>query len=211
MSELLRDVKNIIFDFGGVIINIDLNRTIKEFHKLGIQDFEKFYNQHKQEPWFDELDKGGISGDQFIAELKKHLPYTVTDEQVIHAWNSMLLDFPPSRANLLQKVKNQYRTFLLSNTNEIHLRYYFGLLKEWYGINDMGIFFEKQYYSNLVGKRKPDAEIFELVLHENGLKPEETLFIDDSLQNTEGASRCGIRVLHLREPETILDVFASLE
>jgi FMN phosphatase YigB (HAD superfamily) len=208
--DLLKGIKNIIFDFGGVIINIDYHLTIKEFQKLGIPDFELFFTQHHQEPWFDLLDKGGISGEQFVAEIKKYLPPSVSNDRIISAWNAMLLDFPSSHIELLNKLKTQYRIFLLSNTNEIHLEYYFGKLKEWYGINDMSPFFEKEYYSHIIGKRKPDTEIFEIVLSENGLKPDETLFIDDNIQNTESAVKCGIRSFFLQKPVTILDVFPSL-
>ena len=205
--ELLKGIKNIIFDLGGVVINLDYNITIAEFKKLGIVDFEVFFTKHSQ---FDKLERGRISGKQFVAELKKYLPDSVSDQQVIGAWNAMLLDFPLERAELLAKLKTQYRTFLLSNTNELHLDCHSKLLQKEHGINDLSSFFEKQYFSHIVGMRKPDAEIYEFVLNENGLKPEETLFIDDNIKNIEGAVRCGIRSLHLKKPLTLLDVFHSL-
>jgi glucose-1-phosphatase len=202
--DLLKGIKNIIFDFGGVVINLDYDITIREFKRLGIDDFDIFFTKNSQ---LDKLDRGGISGKQFVEELKKYLPDTISDDQVIKAWNAMLLDFPEERADLLKKLKGQYRTFLLSNTNELHLDYYFGLLQKEHGVKDLSSFFEKQYFSNIIGMRKPDAEIYEFVLNENGLKPEETLFIDDNIQNIEGAARCGLRSIHLEKPLTIMDVF----
>ena len=98
---------------------------------------------------------------------------------------------------------------MLSNTNELHLDCHFKYLQDTYGINDLGPFFEKQYFSNIIGMRKPDAEVYEFVLNDSGLKSGQTLFIDDHLQNIEGAIKCGIRTLHLQQPATILDVFPS--
>ena len=207
--ELLKGIKNIIFDLGGVVINIDYQITINELRKLGMVEIDKLFNQYRQEPWCDSLDRGHISSQQFIFNLKNHLPDTVSEDQVIKAWNAMVLDFPEPRAELLKKIKKDYNTLLLSNTNELHIDYYFGKLKEWYGINDMSPFFHKEYYSHIIGKRKPDAEIYEFILSENNLKPEETLFIDDNIQNIEGAAKLGIRSFLLEKPQTIIDVFAD--
>lgn len=205
--NLTEGIKNIIFDFGGVVINLDIQLTINEFKKLGIADFEKFYTQNRQELWFHKFDRGIINGDQFVRKIKKHLHGKVSDKQIIDAWNAMLLDFPETHAEMLRKLKMCFRTFLLSNTNDLHIDYYSGLLKKWYGVEDMSSFFEKEYYSYRIGKRKPDQETFQFVLEENQLKPEETLFIDDTLQHVEGARKCGLRAYHLQPPETILDLF----
>jgi glucose-1-phosphatase len=202
--ELLNGIKNIIFDLGGVVINLDYNITLAEFKKLGIDDFDGVFNKNHQ---LDNLEKGKISGKQFVTEVKKYLPDSISDNQVIKAWNAMLLDFPEERAELLKKLKGKYRTFLLSNTNELHLDSHFGLLQKENGVNYLSTFFEKQYFSNIIGMRKPDADIYEFVLNENGLKPDETLFIDDKLENIEGAIRCGIRSFHLEKPLTLMDVF----
>jgi putative hydrolase of the HAD superfamily len=205
--ELLKGIKNIIFDLGGVIINLDYKLTINEFKALGLPDDEKIYSQFNQLPWFDNYDKGGISSEVFISELSKILSPGTSREQIVHAWNAMLLDFPKERAELLLSLKNRYRTFLLSNTNALHIDYYLGLVEKWYGKDAMDRFFEKPYYSNRIGMRKPDREIFEFVLRENGLNASETLFIDDTLKHVEGAQRAGLRAYHLTGGETILDVF----
>lgn len=207
--QLLKGIKNIIFDLGGVIVNIDYLLTLSAFKALGLKDVEKIYTQFSQLPWFDKYDTGGISSDDFISEFSRLLKPETTREQIVHAWNVMLLDFPQERAELLLKLKGRYRTFLLSNTNELHIDYYFQHLSEKYGYDEMKSFFEKDYYSYRIGMRKPNKEIFEYVLRENDLKASETLFIDDTIQHVEGARAAGLRAYHLVSPETILDIFGS--
>jgi FMN phosphatase YigB (HAD superfamily) len=204
--ELLKGIKNIIFDFGGVIINIDYKLTINEFKSLGLTDIEKVYTQFSQLPWFNKFDTGGIGSETFLTEFSKMLAPGTNREQIIHAWNAMLLDFPAERAELLLNLRSSYRTFLLSNTNEIHINYFLNRISEWYGNEAMDKFFEKVYYSNRIGMRKPDKEIFEFVLMENSLKASQTLFIDDSIQHVEGARIAGLRAYHLQAPETIVDI-----
>jgi glucose-1-phosphatase len=205
--DLLKGIKNIIFDLGGVVINIDYRLTLNEFRALGFKDVEKVYTQFSQMPWFDNYDRGRISSEEFISGFRKYLGPETSDEQIIKAWNAMLLDFPSERAELLLELKGRYRTFLLSNTNEIHIDYYNDRVKNEYGCPGLQVFFEKDYYSHIVGMRKPDAEIFEYVLRENSLDPSETLFIDDSIQHVEGAGKTGIRAYHLQAPETIIRLF----
>jgi len=204
--NILNNIKNIIFDFGGVIINIDYNLTVERLKKLGHNDFEYHYSQVKQSGLFDKLDTGNISGDEFINELASLFKTPPRKQDLINAWNTMLLDFPKERAELLKKLKTQYRTFLLSNTNEIHLNYYFKKLKEWYGVDNMSSFVHKEYYSCYLHMRKPDREIFEYVIRENNLNPDETLFIDDSAQHIEGAVKAGLRAFHIQKGKTILDI-----
>ncbi len=202
-------IKNIIFDFGGVIINLNINLTIEKLKNLGIADFEKHFTQYSQTGLFDKLDKGLISREDFFGELAALYPQKPSIPALEDAWNSMLQDFPQERADLLLKLKTRYRTFLLSNTNEIHLEFFSGKLKEWYNLSDMSSFVHKEYYSNRIKMRKPDIEIFNHVIKDNKLKPEETLFIDDSIQHVEGAKKAGLNAYHLVPPESITDIFSS--
>lgn len=188
-------MKNIIFDLGGVILNIDFTRSVEAFKKLGIDNIAEIYTGYSQSKFFDLYDKGLISDNDFINELKKIIPSNVSEHQIIDAWNSMILDFPADRIELLKKLKKSYRLFLLSNTNSLHFPVYTNQLKEIYEISELSELFEDTYYSFRIGMRKPDAEIFKLVINENKLKPEETLFVDDSQLNTEVAEKLGIKVL----------------
>lgn len=199
-------IKNIIFDLGGVLLNLDYNRTAEAFKGLGAETFEKIYSQAKQKQLFDEYEKGLISSDAFRGALIDLIEKGPSPREIDVAWNAMLLDLPQERLLLLEKLKKKYRLFLLSNTNDIHITAYSAYLLETFGFPDLSHIFEKEYYSYRVGKRKPDKEIFELVLSENSLKPVETLFIDDSIQHIEGARQAGITAYHLQPPQTIVDI-----
>lgn len=190
-------VRNIIFDLGGVLLNLDMERTAKSFRELGMLDFDAHYSQAKQSGLFNDFDCGRISSEAFREALKRHLPASTSDAQIDSALNAMLLDLPQERMDLLQLLSKKYRLFLLSNTNEIHVKSFSAYLKKTIGREDFSDYFEKWYYSCRIGKRKPDAEIFEFVLKENHLVAAETIFIDDSIQHVEGAARCGLNALLL--------------
>lgn len=196
-------IRNIIFDLGGVIINLDLEATARAFRALGMTDFDFHYSQAKQSGLFDDFDCGRIAPQEFRNGLKKHLPEGTSDNAIDSAWNAMLLDVPEERLNVLNSLKGKYRLFLLSNTNEIHVSAFSAALEKTYGFADFSSYFENWYYSCRIGKRKPDADAFLHVLEENQLLPEETVFIDDSRQHVEGAIRTGIRGEWLRSGEEI--------
>lgn len=204
-------IKNIIFDLGGVIINLDIPKTISEFNKLSNQPFESIYNQLQQTPVFDLFDKGQITEKDFFIELKKALQNDVTDEALLFAWNAMLLDFPKHRLELLSKLKPNYRLFLLSNTNESHVLEFEKTLFVSHGHQNLETFFEKVYYSCRMNQRKPNADIFESVLNENNLIAEETLFIDDSPQHVEGALTLGIKAMLLEKNNEVEDLLKELK
>ncbi len=203
-----KNYKNIIFDLGGVILNIDYSLTVDEFAELGITDFRHLFSQAKQSGLFDLMDKGKVSPADFRAEIKKHLKSPVEDYRIDEAWNAMLLNLPKERLELLKRIKTTHRTFLVSNTNEIHINTFHDYLQKNFGIPDLSGYFEKIYLSYKIGMRKPDAEIFKLVLEENHLLPHETLFIDDSVQHIEGAKKLGIETYLLdTTKESITDIF----
>jgi putative hydrolase of the HAD superfamily len=198
-------IKNIIFDLGGVIMNIDFTLTHKAFADLGLQDFAGHITQHHITPLFEDYETGKIDDETFMEGVRKLSGLPLTNEQIIAAWNALLLDFPPARIELLKTLKKKYRIFLLSNTNALHTREFEQRFRKLFGI-DINDVFEKVYYSQAVGLRKPHAAIYRLVLDENGLNPAETLFIDDTASNFTGAEEVGLKVLHLKPPMTILDL-----
>lgn len=193
-----KNIKNIIFDLGGVLLNIDYNAPIATFEKMGISGFDNFYSQAKQTDLFDRFETGEIKPDEFRAEIKKHTHQTVSDQQIDLAWNSLLLDLPPARIELLRSLKNNYSIYLLSNTNEIHVTEFEKNLIQQFGTHPFKEIFIKYYYSCRMGKRKPNTDCFLQVINENNLVPEETLFIDDSLQHIEGAKKTGLHTIHLQ-------------
>ncbi len=200
-------IKNIIFDLGGVILNIDYTLTSQAFKNLGLTDFDEKYSQAKQNHLFDRLETGKINPSDFRQEMKSYFNLPVTDLDVDTAWNAMLLDLPQERIELLKKLSTRYRLFLLSNTNIIHYKAYSAYLQKTFGKLIFDAVFEKQYLSFQIGMRKPDKEIFELVLNENKLQASETLFIDDSIQHIQGATSCGIITHHLKPSQTIIELF----
>ncbi len=206
----ITDFPNIIFDLGGVILNIDYHRTTQAFRKLGVHDFEKNYTQLGQSSLFDAMERGEISNVDFRNQLRQALSISANDSDLDHAWNAMLLDLPAQRLQVLAKLKESKRTFLLSNTNRIHVDCFEQSMKQAHGINDLSSLFEQTYYSCNVGMRKPEERIFRLVVDQNGLNPSETLFIDDSPQHIQGARAAGLHAYHLTGGETINDLFGHI-
>ncbi len=207
---LITDFPNIIFDLGGVILNIDYHLTTQAFRKLGVHDFEKNYTQLGQSSLFDAMERGEISNVDFRNQLRHALSISANDSDLDNAWNAMLLDLPAQRLQVLAKLKESKRTFLLSNTNRIHVDSFEQSMKQAHGINDLSSLFEQTYYSCNVGMRKPEERIFRLVLDQNGLNPTETLFIDDSPQHILGARAAGLHAYHLTGGETINDLFGHI-
>ena len=198
-------IKNIIFDLGGVIMNIDFKKTEKAFADLGFNDFAQHMTQYHITPLFQEYETGKINDDDFVKGIQQIAAKPIADNEIIHAWNALLLDFPPERIALLEKLRHRYRIFLLSNTNALH---YNAFQQRLHGLTGKTLedIFEKTYYSHTANLRKPDAAIYQLVLDENQLDPAETLFIDDTASNLGGAEEAGIQTLHLKAPMTILDI-----
>lgn len=206
----MNSVKNIIFDLGGVIINLDILATIEAFNQISEVPFENIYTQAEQSPIFNLFDKGEISEFDFFNLLRKELRFKGSDEILYTAWNRMLLDVPQERLDLLVTAKQNYKTFLLSNTNETHISVFERELYLNLGVRNFNDYFDKIYYSCRIGMRKPDKEIFDYVLKKNSLIPEETVFIDDSVQHVKAAGELGIRSYLLQPQMEITDLLKDL-
>ncbi len=202
-------IKNIIFDFGGVIIDIDYWKSINAFIKLGCKDFSQIYSQAGQTAIFDRIDKGLISPDEFRSELIKLFPSHTSLKMIDDAWNAILIGIPEHRIRLIENIKSIYRTFLMSNTNIIHYTVYMQELKQKFGYGSLSELFEKVYLSFELGMRKPDPNFFRLIINENDLNPSETVFIDDSEQNLHPAQNMGIQTIFLKKSTDITDLFKN--
>ncbi|MEN8787418.1 MAG: HAD family phosphatase [Flavobacteriales bacterium] len=190
----LEGVKNIIFDLGGVILNIEYQLTIDEFKKLGIDNFEDIFSQYKQSVLSDNFEIGRISELEFHEGIKKISGVDFTFQESKNAWNALLLDLPKARIHLLKKLAQNYRLFLFSNTNETHYNQFVSQVSD-----EFDSIFEKTYYSHLFGKRKPNKDAFQTILKENNLQASETLFVDDSIQHIKSAESLGISVILIQE------------
>ncbi len=205
---MIQGIKHIIFDLGGVLLNIDYNLTEQAFIAAGVTNFHELYSQLRQSDLFDKLEMGQIPPEEFIAAMQRASETSITEAQVVAAWNAMLLDFPVRRLQILQQLRLYHDLFLLSNTNEIHEAAFNDILMRSHGIPNIGVFFDKVYLSHRIGLRKPMKEIFERVLNDNGLQPGHTLFIDDSPQHIAAAKALGIQTIYLEKGMTIEgDVF----
>jgi putative hydrolase of the HAD superfamily len=183
----------IIFDLGGVILNLNYQLTEDAFVALGLENFKTVYSQLAQTDLFDRFEKGEISGFHFINRLLDQLPTGTTANQVVHAWDAMILDFPLDRLEWLLQLKQERRIFLLSNTNALHIDAVRRALKKTVGHDRLEDFFETVYLSHEMGMRKPDPAIFLKVCELEGLNPATTVFIDDSPQHVEGARLAGLK------------------
>lgn len=192
----MQNIKNIIFDLGGVIMNIDFKKTEEAFRDLGWDEFSDHISQFHITDLFEKYEIGKISDDDFVNGITKLIKRPTEPKAIIAAWNALLSYFPPARIELLKQLKTKYRTFLLSNTNSIHHKEFQERLFTEQGVS-LEDLFEKTYYSHTAGLRKPESAIFELVLNENKLIPHETLFIDDTASNFPQAEQLGIQVCHL--------------
>jgi putative hydrolase of the HAD superfamily len=200
------EVRNIVFDFGGVIINIHHNEVEKAFKDLGISDFERLFNKATQTDIFKKLEIGAINPEQFRNTLREIIGKEISDEELDKAWNRIIGNYPPHRIELLKNLKTKYRLFLLSNTNIIHYDYYIQKFKTEFGF-DFHSLFEKTYWSFKMGERKPDQSAFSFVLNNSKLDANESLFIDDSIQNIETARQMGFRTDHIKAGTDLADLF----
>jgi|TARA_B110000971_G_scaffold100784_1_gene103651 HAD superfamily hydrolase (TIGR01509 family) len=204
----MKKCKAIIFDLGAVILNINYQNTIDEFTKLGVNNAATFYSKKVQTNLFNQIETGMISSNKFLKALQKETK-NANINQVEKAWNAMLLDLPEERIQLIEKLKNNYSIYLLSNTNAIHI----DAIKKQLGKRKWLAFcklFDKMYLSHELGLRKPDVKIFEYILNEQKLKAEEVFFIDDSPQHIASAKKIGIHCHHLLDDENIITLFPDI-
>lgn len=197
----------LIFDLGGVLIDIDYSKTQVAFEALGIVNFNELYSQAKQKELFDRFETGQISAQNFINQLMHYFTEPISPNKIVHAWNAMILDFQVEKLQLLERLKANYSLFLLSNTNELHVPVVRQRLAKLTSKN-LEDYFSRIYLSNEISYRKPSTEIFELVCDENNLDPSSTLFIDDSIQHIEGAKKIGLQTLHLTSDLNLSSYFS---
>jgi putative hydrolase of the HAD superfamily len=205
-------VRNIIFDFGGVICDLDIERTKEKFVAFGPPKEPSAVSPGESDRAFnllvEMLESGQIPPAFFRETIRNHYISAPSDEQIDDAWNALLLDIPPARIRLLETIRDRYRIFLLSNSNQIHYECYSRRFSQAFGYPDFDALFEKAWFSYRIRMKKPDREIFEFVLADKGLDPAETLFIDDTLMHVQAAQAIGIRGYHLVPGVDITDLFS---
>lgn len=201
-------ITTLIFDFGGVIINLDLPTCIRNLKKLGTNDIENYLSNFGQKDFFLKFEIGEIGTTEFRNEIRKLTNKTITDAEIDNAWCSFLCDIPSERLELLEKLRKKYRLLLLSNSNPLHVEVSAAIALQGTGktIRD---YFDKCYFSYEMGLTKPDPAIFEALLADAGLEATECLFLDDGPKNIEAAKRLGIQTYFVTQGEN-LDFLLSL-
>ncbi len=195
-------ITTIIFDFGGVIINLDLPKCIQNFITLGVPEVEKYLSNFGQSGFFMQWEKGEIGIKEFRNEIRNISQTLLTDEQIDSAWCSFLTDIPANRIELLQKLRKNYRLLLLSNSNPLHIEVSASEEFKKYGY-EIFDFFDCCYFSYKIGLAKPDEEIFRYVLKDAGVKPEECMFVDDGKKNIETAAKMGFKTHLVQQGENL--------
>ncbi|KAF9579379.1 hypothetical protein BGW38_004388, partial [Lunasporangiospora selenospora] len=198
--DLIMPIKNIIFDLGNVLLRLDQDATAKAFMALGATSFPSL-KDHASSEVILAYEKGEISAMEFRqgVRAKMGLLESVTDEEIDKAWNAMLLDFPKGRLELMRELRTDfgYNVYLLSNTNAIHIEHIDRVCLKDYAESSLHPFFNKVHYSHELGLRKPSAEAFEAIVKDLGINMDETLFLDDMLENVEAARGCGLQAVQV--------------
>jgi putative hydrolase of the HAD superfamily len=203
---MLRPIRNIVFDLGGVILENDIRLTLDAFASLGSADVGRYFGLGFADSFFLDYELGQISDEEFIGNLRNLIPAPVDDAAIIRAWDALLLDFPPRRIGLLEELGKKFRIFLFSNTNALHLQAVRGIYRKQFGRGTLDEHFEKTYYSHILGMRKPEAAAYLYILQENGLMANETLLVEDSQVNIDGARLVGMEGLLVGPGNPITEV-----
>ncbi len=203
-------IKNLIFDLGGVLLNIDFKKTYDAFYALGIYRANELNNHPEVLELFMALEVGEYSVNAFRDKFRLLTGYSDSDEKLDDAFNALLMDFPPERIARVQELATKYNTYILSNTNAIHCKHYNQMLNDDLGIKDLNHLVDKAYYSHELGVKKPDYEIYGRMIELSGILPGESLFIDDREENLKAARKLGFDVMLVDEEHTILEVLADL-
>jgi len=198
-------IKNIIFDFGCVLVDLDKQRCVRAFRSIGAESISAYVDECRQEDLFHDLETGKTGIREFCGEIRRKAPACkASDEEICRAWNSLLGGIPRRRIEKLVSLRERYRLFVLSNTNPIHWQ---KAVDDYFPLDGMGVdcYFEKVFLSYRMHLVKPDREIFARTLAEAGIEAEETLFIDDSAANCRAAASLGISVMNVSSGDEWLD------
>ncbi|MGL4631119.1 MAG: HAD family hydrolase [Leadbetterella sp.] len=205
-------IKAVVFDFGNVVINIDVDRTYRAFSNLTFKTEAKIKQIFEENSIFKNYELGKFSDDEFREVIRQVCGYPLNDHEIDTAWNALILDIPKARMDYLFELRKKYPIYLLSNTNSLHIQYCNEYARKTFGISNLIQFFEKSYLSYELGLYKPDYGIYQHVLDDLSIKPEEMIFLDDREDNIQTASEMGIHAIQIHPPGDfmpILDIFLN--
>ena len=201
-----KKIRNIVFDLGGVLVDLDFKAAINGLQKAGFANVKEQLQAFDCEGIFQKFELGEMSADEFRTAIRENSTVSLTDEEVDGLWNAMLLEVPREKLELILHLRGKYMVYLLSNTNSIHWDYVCKNAFNYRGfrVND---YFEETFLSYEMHLAKPDKAIFEKVLQDANLLPEETLFIDDSEANCKAAEEVGIHAHHYHIGDDLSKLF----
>lgn len=186
-------IKNIVFDLGGVLIDLSHDQAVRRFEEIGVVDAAQLLDPYEQKGIFLEVENGTITADEYCQKLREHTGKDLSYEEIKHAWLGFIVDVPQYKLDHLWKLREHYNVYLLSNTNPI-------IQKGWARTDQfsaagrpIGDYFDKMYTSYEVGVTKPDRKIFDYMIADSGLIPSETLFVDDAKSNVEVGRNLGFQ------------------
>ncbi len=203
-------IKNIILDLGGVLLNIDFSKTRDALVQYGVTDFDEYYQQAYSSPLFADLERGLLSPDEFYDGFRHATGTTAINAQLEEAWNALLIGFRKKSIAILPSLKQRHNLYLLSNTNAIHYNTFTGMFETQIGGGHFNDLFHKAYYSHLIQQVKPSPSSYLFVTKENNLQPEETLFVDDTFKNIDGAQAVGMQTLWLQKGMLLEEALPAL-
>lgn len=194
------EYKNIIFDLGNVLFDIDFSLTAAYFEEKGIQNFRNLFNLNYSIQLFDDFESGRIGEEVFYNQFRKQCKVGITNIEIENGWNALLGSFRKKSIDWIIENKKNYNMYLLSNTNSIHLKKIKSIFRRQVYDMDMDKIFIKAYYSFAIKVKKPNIHAFQMVIDEQKLQINNTLFIDDNLANIKAAQGIGLKTIHLKQP-----------
>jgi len=203
--EQASKIKNILFDLGGVILDINVQATLKKFYEMGFPAQLMQYPHSMKTDLFFKYETGKPSAEEFRNEIRKVSGMNVSDKAFDEAWTAMLLRIPRERCDLLKRLADRYALYMLSNTSDLHTPVFERMFRENAGM-EMYELFTKIYYSHEIGYHKPDREAWDFVIEDAGIKPGETLFLDDNIHNIKASQELGFQAIHIHERINLLDL-----
>jgi putative hydrolase of the HAD superfamily len=207
MKPNLTKIKNIVFDLGNVLLNLDFDASIRAFQKLGLNSEVVNREQAYADPVFYELEVGKTTPEKFRSRVRQVLKnMDATDRQIDDGWCAMIRDIPAKRVGMLKELANKFNVYLFSNTNAIHINRLHNEFREMHGI-EFSSLFVKDFYSHEIHERKPDLASYLKVIELSGIIPEETLFVDDLEKNILGAEKAGLKTFWLKDGMEVAEVF----
>jgi putative hydrolase of the HAD superfamily len=201
--------KNILFDLGGVILDINVQATQKYFYELGLPAELMQYPHSMTTDLFFKYETGKLDTDQFRDEIRLRTGVEMSDQAFDEAWNAMLVRIPEERTALLKVLSTRYNLYMLSNTSSLHVKVFEKMYLDAAG-ESMHKIFKKIYYSHEIGCHKPDREAWEYVIRDAAIKPEETLFLDDNIHNIKAAQELGFQAIHIHERTQLMNLGFNL-